>query len=181
MPARAKLCIIAICAIVLAGCARQQPPPVAQPRPTVPVPPQPPAPSAAGAAAYVAAASSLDLFEIRSSELALERSSSLRIREFAAMMISAHKGTSAQLSFAGRRLNLLPSAKLSARHAAMLDALQTAADFDARYRQLQAAAHQEALKLHSDYAARGTSPTLRPVAAAARPIIERHVRLLGYL
>lgn len=97
------------------------------------------------------------------------------------MMIQAHKGTSAQLSLEGRRLNLLPSATPLPKHQAMLNALQQAQDFDSTYRQQQRAIHAEALALHSNYAARGTSPTLRPVAAAILPIIERHIRLLNYL
>jgi putative membrane protein len=136
---------------------------------------------AASAATYVATASSIDLFEIRSSELAMQRSSNQRVREFATMMIAAHKGTASQLSLAGRRLNLLPSARLNARHEALLQALSGTSEFDATYRRQQAAVHQEALALHSAYAARGASPTLRPVAAAMVPIIQRHQRQLRYL
>ena len=132
-------------------------------------------------AAYVATGSAIDLYEIRSSEMAMERSSNAAVREFAGMMISAHKGTSSQLSLAGRRLNLLPSATLSARYQTMLDSLQGAANFDTLYRQQQTAVHREAVALHAAYAARGTSPTLRPVAAAILPVIQRHQRLLAYL
>ena len=132
-------------------------------------------------AAYVATASSIDLYEIRSSEMALERSSNAAIREFATMMIQAHKGTSAQLSLAGRRLNLLPSATLSPQHQAMIDALNGSGSFDAMYRQRQTTVHQQAVALHSAYASRGTSPTLRPVAAAILPIVERHQRMIRYL
>ena len=142
---------------------------------------RPPAALSLSAAQFVANAGSIDLFIINSSELALQRSSNGRIREFASMMIQAHKGTSAQLSLEGRRLNLLPSATLLPKHQAMLNALQQAQDFDSTYRQQQRAIHAQALALHSNYAARGTSPTLRPVAAAIRPIIERHIRLLNYL
>jgi putative membrane protein len=132
-------------------------------------------------ASYVANASSIDLFIIGSSELALQRSSSARVREVAEMMIAAHKGTSAQLSLEGRRLNLLPSATLSARHQAMLNALQQAPDFDALYRRQQINVHQEGLALHQRYAASGTSPTLRPVAAVVLPVFQRDLRLLQYL
>jgi putative membrane protein len=142
----------------------------------------PPArPQAATAAAYVALAGSIDLFVVRSSELALQRSSSSRIRDFATQEITAHKGLASQLSFAGRRLNLLPSATLRPEHQALLDRLETSPGFDATYRQEQLQVHRQALKLHSDYAAAGRSPTLRPVAAAAVPIIQRHLRLIGYL
>lgn len=136
---------------------------------------------AVSAATYVATAGSIDLFIIRSSELALSRSPTRSVREIAAMMIDAHKGTSGELSLAGRRLNLLPSAILLPRQQAMLDQLQSAANFDGLYRQDQLDVHRQALLLHSSYAASGASPTLRPVAAAAVPIIQREMKLLSLL
>jgi putative membrane protein len=96
-------------------------------------------------------------------------------------LIADHKGSAAQLSFAGRRLNLLPAARLLPRHQAMLANLEAAGDFDAVYRQEQVQAEREALTLNSSYAASGGSPTLRPVAAAAVPIVQRHLRLLARL
>ena len=162
------------------GTAPLQAPPPARPRPAPSVPPRAPAPAMSDSA-YVATASAIDLYEIRASEMAMERSSNAAVREFAGMMITAHKGTSSQLSLAGRRLNLLPSATLNARYQTMLDSLQGAPNFDRLYRQQQTAVHREAVALHSAYAARGTSPTLRPVAAAILPVVQRHQRLLGYL
>jgi putative membrane protein len=93
-------------------------------------------------------------------------------------MIADHKGTSAQLSLAGRRLNLLPSASLLPRHQAMIDELSASGDFDAIYHRQQIAVHQAALKLHSDFAARGESATLRPVAKNAVPIVRRHLDMM---
>ena len=127
---------------------------------------------------YMAAASSIDLYEIRSSELAQARSANPRLRDFARTMIADHRGTSAQLSFAGRRLNLLPSATLSPVHQAMFDELSASSDFDAAYRRQQIAVHEAALKLHSAFAARGESPTLRAVARNAAPIERRHLDML---
>ena len=170
---------------VLTSCAAEErraapPPPAPQRTPQRPPPAvaQRPIPSNAG---YVAAAGSIDLFEIRSSELALQRSTNRRVRDFALMMISAHNGTGSQLALAGRRLNLLPSASLRPKHQAMLDQLRASPDFDSLYRQQQLATHREALALHREYWARGTSPTLRPVAIAAYPVIERHLRMIRYL
>ena len=130
------------------------------------------------AADYMAMASSIDLYEIRSSELALTRAQNPRHRDFARAMISAHNGTSAQLSLAGRRLNLLPSATLLPIHQAMIDELSASGDFDATYHRQQIAVHQAALKLHSDFAARGESATLRPVAKNAAAIVRRHLDLM---
>lgn len=164
----------------LAACAREQRPgPPAYPPSRAPGPQASlPAPSAAD---FVAMNGSIDLFVIRSSELALQRSASKRIRDFASQMIEAHKGTSAQLSFAGRRLNLLPSATLRPPEQAMLDSLRSSTQFDAEYVRDQRTVHREAIALDNSYAARGASPTLRPVAAAALPIEQRHLRMIAYL
>jgi putative membrane protein len=93
-------------------------------------------------------------------------------------LISAHQGTASQLSFAGRRLNLLPSAALLPQHQAMLDELNASGDFDRAYVRLQRSVHGQALALHNDYARRGTSPTLRRVAANAAAVELGYIALL---
>jgi putative membrane protein len=130
------------------------------------------------AAPYVAEASSIDLYEIKSSQMALTRAQDPRLRAFAQMMVNAHQGLAAQLSMAGRRVNLLPSAVLQPQHQRMLDTLESTMDFDVAYRSQQIQVHQEAVKLHGDFASRGVSPTLRPVAANAAPIERAHLARL---
>jgi putative membrane protein len=178
MPSSRNIAAFAI-GLSLAACAREQ----QAPAPATPSPVLRPAPRlpSLSAAAFVSANGSIDLFVIRSSELALRRSSSNRIRDFAARMIQAHKGTSAQLSFAGRRLNLLPSATLRPSEQAMLDSLQTSSRFDAEYVRDQRIVHQQAVAIDRAYAGAGRSPTLRPVAKAALPIEQRHLALIAYL
>jgi putative membrane protein len=176
--------LLAIAPLILAGCAsgerRAAPAPLpAKVSSAIPreIAPQ----SAVTAAAYVASASSIELFEIMSSELALKRARTRRVREFAQMVLEAHMGASMQLSLAGRRLDLLPVATLSPPHQAMFDRLQQAADFDALYRRQQLAVHRDAVRVHGNYASLGASPTLRPVAAAMLPVFQRYLRLLRYL
>jgi putative membrane protein len=163
----------------VSGCAGGEPP--ARPAPgagwSAPRTPM----AAVSASTYVARAASIDLFVIGSSRLALQRSSSPRIRDYARSEIRAHEGLGAQLSLAGRRLNLLPSAALLPEHQVMLGQLQAAANFDGTYRRQQQAIHQQALALHANYAARGQSPTLRPVAAAAARTIREHVAIANRL
>ena len=162
--------------LLLAGCAgggggdRVAPPPRPAAAATI-------APALA-AAAYVATAASIDLFEIQSAQLAMERSQDPANRAFAQRTLQAHEGTSAQLSMAGRRLNLLPTPTLIPEHQAMLNALQTAPDFDRTYRQQQAALHREGVALHGAYARAGTSPTLRPVAKNAEQVMRRNQEAL---
>ena len=142
---------------------------------------QHPRPAAISAAEYVTNASAIDLYVIKASELALQRSATVKVREVATRLIAAHNGSSAQLSFGGRRLNLLPSAELQPRHRALLEQLYSSAGFDADYARQMRAVHQEAAMLHSSYAASGTSPTLIPIAKALAPVMEQQSRLISYL
>ena len=140
------------------------------------------APEAApSSAAYVASASSIELYEIESAQLALKRARTKRVRDFAAMVLQAHNLASMQLSLAGRRLNLLPSATLSAKHQAMMAELREGPDFDAVYRRQQVAVQREALAVHRNYAALGTSPTLRPVAASLAAVFQTSLGALNNL
>lgn len=168
-------CIAAASMIAVAGCAsgvqRQAPAPVRQPSVVRSVP----AVVALAPAAYVAAAASADLFVVRASEIALQRLGSPSDRELAEILIRDHEGMSAQLSLSGRRLNLLPSATLLPEHQARLDALLASPRFDTAYRRQMIAVQQELLGLHDGFAARGSSPTLRPVASAAAQTVRRHL------
>lgn len=165
--------------MLIAGCARREAPsPPPAPAPRVEAPHGVIRGAALSNASYVAVAASIELFEIQAANLALQRARTKRVRDLAAMLLEAHKGTSMQLSLAGRRLNLLPSATLSPAHQAMMDQLQSAPDFDSVYRSQQLAVHRDAIRIHGNYAARGTSPTLRPVAARLLPVFQRDFRLL---
>lgn len=166
-----------LCAVIfIAGCERRE-----RPAPPRPVPPPTTVQPAISTAAYFATAASIDLFTIRASEHALRHSASARTQQAAQMLLQDHRGTSAQLSMAGRRLNLLPSATLLPRHQALLTALQASTDFDRLYRQQLLSVHEEAARLQSAYAERGDSPTLRPVAEAAASIERRHLERLRAL
>ena len=170
--ARCFLAGLSVAAV--AGCSTGEAPrpPAVQPkRPPVVIRPL-------FAADYMAAASSIDLYEIRAAEMATTRAADPKHREYARTMIADHQGTSGQLSMAGRRLNLLPRATLLPAHQAMIDELAASADFDAAYHRQQMAVHKAALKLHSDFAARGESATLRPVAANAAQIVRRHLEAM---
>ena len=136
------------------------------------------APVMLSSAAYVAMASSIDLYQVKSAQLALERAHDPSNRAFAERALSAHQGTSAQLSMAGRRLNLLPTATLNPEHQAMFDALASTGDFDNTYRAQQNIVLQEGLRLHSSYAKAGQSPTLRPVAANAESVMRANLEAL---
>lgn len=130
---------------------------------------------------YMRLAASSSLFSIRASEIAVSRLSSSRLRAVADDIARDQLGVSGQLSFAGRRLNLLPSAEMTPRHQAMLDELRSAANFDATYKRQQEEVLSEAFALHRAYATQGSSPTFRPVSAMAAPILGRELSALRKL
>lgn len=159
-------------ALLLAGCARREAPPTAPP--ARPAPPRVEI-TPLSLSDYVATASSIDLLVIQASRLAQARAQSARVRALAETLQADHGGMSAQLSFAGRRLNLLPSATMMPRHQAMLAEVQAAADFDATYKKVMIAVHEQGVRVHGDFARAGNSPTLRPVAEIAFPAMRRHL------
>ena len=174
---RSTMAIAPLAAVLLVGgCgggARQPAVVAAAPSPAVIA-----APVMISSAAYVAAASSIDLFEMKSAELALQRAREPGNRAFAERVLSAHQGTSAQLSYAGRRLNLLPSTRLNPDHQAMLDQLASASDFDSTYRAQQRVVVEQGVRLHGGYARSGDSPTLRPVAENAENVMRANLQAL---
>jgi len=126
---------------------------------------------------YFAEATAIDLFEMRSSEMALQRSTGAA-RSFALQAGEHHRALSAQLAFAGRYLNLLPSRSLPPNYQQMLDQLNSATDFDRLYLTEQRQICVRALQLHSGYANGGTSPTLRPVAQFGVSVINADLQQL---
>ena len=160
----------------IAGCApkRPAPPPT---RPSVEQPAERPLPTSA----YFAKVASIDLYEVRSGELAQQRSGHTGNRAYAQKMIEEHRGLAAQLSMAGRRLNLLPPNTLQPEHRGWLDQLAATTSpphFDATYRRQQMVAHEHSYRAHAAYAYGGESPTLRLVARSAAGIEQEHGRAM---
>ena len=141
-------------------------------------------PSVAASAAlapalYMQVASSSSLFAIRASEIAAERSANINTRSAAQSIIRDQGGVASQLSFAGRRLELLPTAALSPDQSAELDRLRESADFDSDNRRAVGGALSRAYEAHAAFARAGSSPTLIPVARMAAPVTKRNLDSLG--
>jgi len=171
--------VAALTALLLAGCAPKKPAPPAPPIP--PVAPPVPAPAALDPESYMAFAASSALFAVRASNFAEGRGSTNKIKKYASQVVMDQTGIGAQLNFAGRRIDLLPSSRPLPEHQAMLEALATTADFDATYKAQLARVLRRAAIVHRAFETGGSSPTLRPVAAFAAPVCEKNLAALAKL
>lgn len=155
---------------LVAGCA-QRTEPVAQPALVDPTNPL-------FAPGYMATAASSDMFEIQSSQLALQMSQNPGIRSFAQMLIGDHTRMTQQMMATAQSAGLTPPPPaLMPMHQTMLDQLRAAGPgmFDMAFRDAQINAHQQALALHQNYAASGDVPALRTLATGAVPVIQGHL------
>lgn len=165
-----------VTAALLAGCAPKRAPP--PPPPTVtPVPPA----AALDPESYMAFTASSALFAVKASNFAEARGSTNKIKKYAGQVVMDQTGIGAQLNFAGRYINLLPSSQLLPEHQAMLERLATATDFDGTYKAELARVLRRAAAAHRAFEATGDSPTLRPVARFAAPVCEKNLAALTKL
>jgi putative membrane protein len=127
---------------------------------------------------FVMKAGANDLYEIQSSQLALQKAQKAEVKQFAQMMIDHHAKTTQQVMAAAKSAGLTPPPpQLEPKHAQMIAELQplTGAAFDSAYIRQQVMAHEMALALHSNYAKSGDTERLRQAAAAAAPIVQQHL------
>ena len=165
-----RLLLAAASAAALVGCAPMGGPMYPSPVPGMMMP--------TNAMDYGRMAGASDLFEIQSGQMALQVSQNPDVRAYAQMLVQHHTMTSNEMMAAARAAGMAPPPPmLDSRKQAMMAQLQStpANRFESTFLSIQMTAHQEALALHSHYAARGDVPQLRAVAARAVPIVRQHL------
>lgn len=124
-------------------------------------------------------ATSSNLWEIQSSRLALQVSANPGIRSFAEMIIADHTQFAGIMAAADKAADLgpPPPEALMPFDQAKIDQLRATpvGSFDVAYRNMQIAAHQQAIQLFQTYAASGDNSVIRAMAAQAIPMLERHL------
>jgi putative membrane protein len=173
-----RILLVAASAVTLTACASASMPMPG--RGMSPMAPMAPMATPTRAMDYARMAAASDLFEIQSSQVALQVSQNPETRRFAQMLIDHHTQTTATLMAAARSAGMSPPPPmLDGRKAAMIEQLRRtpAAQFDMAFLMQQVPAHQEALTLHSTYAQRGDNALLRGAAASAVPIVQQHLTM----
>lgn len=145
-------------------------------------PPPPPEAAKTQAVPYLDTAGMSDVYEITSSEIALQKSQNPQIRQMATRLIADHTlTTNLALKAAKAGGVMAPPPVLNTQFRGLIAELNQAApgDFDRIYLGQQLPAHQGALDLHSSYAANGDVASLRAVAKGAVPIVRGHLDMLA--
>jgi putative membrane protein len=180
-----KTLLAATTGLLLASSAFAQ---VAQPVPpgsaNTTTPPAAAAPATTGATGSMPAADFVqkvaisDMFEIQSSQLALDKKADADTKPFAQKMVTDHKKTTSELKALMKQANVqaqLPTA-LDAEHQAKLDQLKglSGREFDVAYDKMQVEAHQQAVSLFESYAQNGDNPQLKQWASKTLPALKTH-------
>jgi putative membrane protein len=134
---------------------------------------------------FVTEAANSDMFEIQSSQLALQKSSDQTTKSFANQMVTDHTKTSAELKSmvanGAVRANL-PNA-LDSSHQDMLDMLNSlnGDDFTKQYDKDQVDGHKDAVDLFKRYAKGGDSDVLKRWAVTTLPTLQHHLDMASNL
>ncbi len=127
---------------------------------------------------FIVQATNSNEFEVRSSQLALQKSNNPRIKEFAQHMITDHTKAMNDLKDALSRTDMskaMPN-ELDAEHQAKINKLSnlSGAAFEEKYIKMQAEAHRKAVKLFDSYAHTGNESELREFAENTLPTLKAH-------
>jgi putative membrane protein len=136
---------------------------------------------AMSAADFVQKVAISDMFEIQSSQLALQKKADADSKPFAQKMMKDHKKTSNELKAMLKKGKIdaqVPTA-LDAEHQAKLDQMKnlSGAEFDKAYDQAQMEGHQKAVALFEAYAQGGDNPQLKQWAAKTLPHLKQHMSM----
>ncbi|WOH48230.1 DUF4142 domain-containing protein [Bradyrhizobium sp. sBnM-33] len=128
---------------------------------------------------FVEKAAISDMFEIQSSQLAMEKSNNNEIKQFARMMVNDHTKASEELKSIAQKVQgvQLPT-KMDADHQSKLDQLRSAAaaQFDQRYRSDQIQGHEAAVSLFDQYAKTGENAELKSWAQKTLQQLRTHLQ-----
>lgn len=128
---------------------------------------------------FVIVAAQGDMYEINSSQLALERSENEAIRNFAQRMIDDHTMTTERLSEVAAEVGVVPQIGLSLMHQLMIEQLTELQGeaFDHAYVRQQVLAHRNAVAVFEIAADMGENEAVRNFASENLPALREHLQM----
>ena len=130
--------------------------------------------------AYVQDAATSDMFEIQTSQLALEKATLPSVKTYAQMMIDEHGQSTAELKAAAQAAGLTVPAALPADKQTKVEALRglSGQAFDQQYLADQRAGHQETLAKVNTYLASAPAGPLKDHASKVTGVVQKHLNAL---
>lgn len=125
---------------------------------------------------FVDQAASGGMFEVQSSQLALDRNVDQETQLFAQRMLIDHRSANEELMAIAQRQGLSVPVQMQPKHADMLDELRglQGEAFQRRYHELQEQAHQEAIALFENATESLQDPELTRFAERTLPTLTDH-------
>ncbi len=128
---------------------------------------------------FIKNASVCNEFEIESSKLALQKSSSADIKRFAQIMVDDHSKAAVKLDALLKQSDshVKPVGKLDSKHEKLMGKLESSNgnSFNKQYISIQTDAHKEAVNLFSDYSKNGDDAPLKEFATETLPTLQAHL------
>lgn len=124
-------------------------------------------------------AAASDAAEIQTSQLALQKARSPRVKAFAQRMIDDHTKTTQQLMQIAQSKGVTPDATLNTVQQQALDRLKAArpAAFDRDYLRFQVSNHDDAVTAFQNEVSMGQDAELKAFAQQTLPIIQQHLEM----
>lgn len=128
---------------------------------------------------FITAAAQVDVYEIGSSRLAVERAESQEVRDFAQRLIDDHTNTTQQLIAIAEELGVTPETETTAMNQLMLNHLQTleGAAFEHAYLEQQVLAHEAAVGTFTIASDAVEDQALRDFVAENLPSLQEHLQM----
>jgi putative membrane protein len=129
-------------------------------------------------AQFMVKAAQSDQTEIKTSELALERTSSEEVRKYAKEMIDEHTKSTGELKPLAERKGVTLTTELAPKQQALYDKLSKlkGEEFDREYMAGQIAAHTDTANLYRKQIRNGRDPQVKQFARKVLPTVEGHLK-----
>lgn len=126
---------------------------------------------------FVSEAASGGMFEVQSSELALERAQGDEVKAFAQMMVTDHTANNEELKATAEAEGLSVPTEITGAAAENMETVSgTEGDaFDGVYVERQTAAHEAAIQLYERYVEAGDNEALKAYAEKSLPVLNQHL------
>lgn len=129
-------------------------------------------------AAFAAMAASANMFEIESSQLALDKAASDEVKSFAQKMIDDHTAAGERMKAAAEAAGVTVPDEMSEADRKALNDLQGAGEIDQAYVAAQVQAHDKAVALFEAFSTGGAAGPLQEFAAETLPTLRDHKALV---